>query len=302
MTRLSTRDSRAPSAPVNRSSPVTSAEWIDYFQRNARSLGAMPWEAGVALTEAEQTAVAGSVPTFQIGETGSGRHLLAAAARYVAVSGDEDYLAALRLFIAEEQRHGADLGRWLDLAGIPRIEKHWTNGIFRRVRQLAGLELMISLLLTAEVMAMAYYAALRKATRSIVLRRLCEQILKDEVAHIRFQSQRLALLRRCRPKLLLSLTRAAHRILFAATALVVWRTHRAALRAGGFDFRGYCHKTQKEVEIAMRLMEPGGGKLDGTSGSGLAACRPVESSRDSNELTRPATRDENAPESERSRV
>jgi hypothetical protein len=67
MTRLSTRDSRAPSAPVNRSSPVTSAEWIDYFQRNARSLGAILWEAGVALTEAEQTAVAGSVPEWRRG-------------------------------------------------------------------------------------------------------------------------------------------------------------------------------------------------------------------------------------------
>ncbi len=201
--------------------------------------------------------MAGSVPTFQIGETGSGRHLLAAAARYVAVSGDEDYLAALRLFIAEEQRHGADLGRWLDLAGIPRVKRHWTNGVFRRMRQLAGLELMISLLLTAEVMAMVYYAALRKATHSIVLRRLCEQILKDEVAHIRFQSQRLSLLRRGRRKPLLYLTGAAHRVLFAATMLVVWRTHRAAFRAGGFDFRSFARKTQKEVEIAMRLMERG---------------------------------------------
>ncbi len=47
MTRLSTCASRAPSAPVNRVLAVTSAEWIDYFQYNARSLAAIPWEAGV---------------------------------------------------------------------------------------------------------------------------------------------------------------------------------------------------------------------------------------------------------------
>lgn len=235
---------------------TSSADWLSYFERNARSLRPIPWELGVTLTPAERAAAATSVPTFQIGETGSGRRLLAAASRYVEASGDDDYLAALWLFIAEEQRHGGDLGRWLDLAGIPRIQKHWTNRVFRRVRQLAGLELMISLLLTAEVMAKVYYAALRKATRSIVLQRLCEQILKDEVAHIRFQSQRLAMLRRCRSKPLLLLEHAAQRALFAATTLVVWRTHRDILQAGGLGFREFCRKAGVEIEIAMNLMHP----------------------------------------------
>lgn len=235
---------------------LSSIEWLAYFTHNAAALRPIPWQAEVDLTPAERAAVADSVATFQLGETGGGRHLLAAAARYAAGCGDEDYLAALRLFIAEEQRHGRELGRWLDLAGIPRIQKNWTNVVFRRLRQLAGLELMISCLLAAEVLAKVYYAALRKATASRLLRAICEQILKDEVAHIRFQSQRLALLRRARPRALLSLTVAWQRVLFAATALVVWRSHRRALAAGGLTFGEFCRKTALEVRISLEQMDP----------------------------------------------
>lgn len=245
----------APTAPSARTL-AGSAAWLDYFQRNAASLRPIPWHAGVELSAAERAAVAHSVATFQLGETGGGRHLTAAAARYAAFEGDDDYLAAVKLFIAEEQRHGRELGRWLDLAGIPRIERHWSNGAFRRLRQLAGLELMISLLLTAEVMAKVYYAALRKATRSIVLQALCEQILKDEAAHIRFQSQRLAILRSRRSHFVLALCTSAQRILFAATALIVWQTHRPALRAGGLRFRDFWRKAAIEARISLALMEP----------------------------------------------
>ncbi|HVW36797.1 MAG TPA: ferritin-like domain-containing protein [Pirellulales bacterium] len=245
----------APAAPSARTL-AGSAAWLDYFQRNAAALRPIPWHAGVILSAAERAAVAESVATFQLGETGGGRHLTAAAARYAAFEGDDDYLAAIKLFIAEEQRHGRELGRWLDLAGIPRIERHWSNGAFRRLRQLAGLELMISFLLTAEVMAKVYYAALRKATRSVVLQALCEQILKDEVAHIRFQSQQLAILRSRRSRFALALCTAAQRVLFGATALVVWQTHRRALRAGGLRFHDFWRKAALEAGISLALMEP----------------------------------------------
>ena len=244
-----------PVAPSARTL-ASSAAWLDYFKRNAAALRPIPWHAGVELSASERAAVAKSIATFQLGETGGGRHLTAAAARYAAFEGDDDYLLAVKLFIAEEQRHGRELGRWLDLAGIARIERHWSNGAFRRLRQLAGLELMISFLLTAEVMAKVYYAALRKATRSVVLQAICEQILKDEVAHIRFQSQRLAMLRSRRSRLALSLTRGAQRILFAATALIVWQTHRRALREGGLQFRDFWRKAAIEAGISLALMDP----------------------------------------------
>src|SRR5262249_10311893 len=144
------------------------------------------------------------------------------AEAYAAKTGDTAYVTALGLFIAEEQRHGRDLGRFLDLAGIDRLRSTFADAIFRWLRHLAGLQLSIVVLLTAEIIAMVYYAALRDATRSILLRRLCDQILRDEVEHLRFQGERLAILRRRWPRLLVHLGHAAHRAFMAVVALVVW--------------------------------------------------------------------------------
>src|SRR5690349_5606161 len=103
------------------------------------------------------------------------------------------------MFVEEEHRHAALLGQFLDRADIPRLTRQWSAGIFRKLRHLAGLELAICVLLTAELIAMIYYSALRRATRSVVLQRVCQQILRDEVMHLKFQSERLAILRRGRP-------------------------------------------------------------------------------------------------------
>ena len=133
---------------------------------------------------------------FQLGESSEGRHLMTRAIRHAADTGDVDYIPALRLFIAEEHRHARDLGRVLDLAGIPRVGRTWPDTVFRWLRKGAGLELSIAVLVTAEIIAKVYYAALREATHAPVLRRLCDQILADEVQHVRFQAERVAILRR----------------------------------------------------------------------------------------------------------
>lgn len=246
---------RTASGPRRRI-PTASRAWVEYFQVNAEAGPAIPWHEEISLAAAERRDVARSVATFQLGETGGGSHLLAAAERYAARSGDRVYVEAVRLFIAEEQRHGACLGRWLDAAGLPRLRRHWTNGVFRRVRQLAGLELMLAMLLAAEVSAKVYYAALRKATGSAVLRRLCERILRDEVAHIRFQTQRLALLRRHRHGPALLLTHQAQRWLMRLTALVVWFTHRPVLRRAGLASTDFFRKSEYEAGIALEAMDP----------------------------------------------
>src|SRR5262249_57391037 len=77
----------------------------------------IPWERGAEVTPAELAAIARSLQGWQLGETSDGRHLRAAAARYAERVGEPDYLAAVELFIREEQRHGETLGRFLDLAG-----------------------------------------------------------------------------------------------------------------------------------------------------------------------------------------
>lgn len=234
----------------------SSAEWCAYFRANDARPARIPWERGVTLTERERRAIARSVQTFQLGESGEGKHLFRVAEAWAAVSGDHDYVTALRLFVGEEHRHAADLGRFLDLARIPRLRRQWTDGLFRWLRHRAGLELSIAVLVTAELIAKVYYRALRDATSSPILRRLCERILRDEMAHVRFQCERLALLRQGRSRAAVSLRHVSQRALMGATCLVVWWTHAPALRAGGFGFTRFWRKVHREFVLGLRMMDP----------------------------------------------
>jgi hypothetical protein len=69
--------------------------------------------------------------------------------------------------------------------------------------------------------------------------RICEQIIQDETPHVRFQCERLGLLRSDRSRLLLAMTYAGQRILFLGTCVVVWQTHSKVLRCSFDGFRGF---------------------------------------------------------------
>jgi hypothetical protein len=230
--------------------------WREYFLTNANSLLSVPWHLGVDLTPEERDAIATSVQQFQLGESSEGRHLFHAARAYAARSGDAAYPHTLALFIAEEHRHARDLGRFLDLAGIGRASRAWPDSVFRWLRHRAGLELSISVLVTAEIIAKVYYAALRDSTRSLVLRLLCDQICHDEVMHVFFQTERIAILRRTRGRLAIALLSLAHRLLLFGTLLVVWHTHGRAMRAGGVTFRCFWRESWREMRDALARMNP----------------------------------------------
>jgi (E)-4-hydroxy-3-methyl-but-2-enyl pyrophosphate reductase len=232
--------------------PETSAQWCDYFRRNRENLLAIHWNDGPQLTADERKAIARSVQAFQLGETGRGSHLTREAQKHAEEVHDPQYVESLRLFLAEEQRHAADLGRFLDLEGIPRLKREWTNNVFRRVRKLAGLEPMLVALLTAELIAVVYYAALRHATASSILRAICRQILHDEVRHVQYQCQRLAVIRRNRRRWLKELSWLAQSLFYYATCLIVWMTHMAAFRAAGMSFAHFRCRARRELTKARR--------------------------------------------------
>src|SRR4051812_15347519 len=109
----------------------SSAEWLQYFEQNRRALLEIPWHAGPELTAQERLAVGRSVQEFQRGESSEGRHILHYAQQYAAKTSDREYVPALRLFIAEEQRHARDLGRFLAINGIPLVESTFPDRVFR---------------------------------------------------------------------------------------------------------------------------------------------------------------------------
>ena len=217
---------------------MTSSQWKSYFEENAHSLLDVPWEVGGDLRPEESAAIRASLRAFQAGEISEGQHLYRYAKEHAAKTGDDSYVAAIRLFIAEEQRHARDLARFLKLNDIALVRTTFTDFVFRRLRHLfRGLEVSVAVLVTAEIIAEVYYAALREATQSAVLRRSCDQILRDEVKHVQFQVDSLRTFRRRRGGLAASCTMTVQRFLFMGTTMWVGLIHLRALSRGGYGLR-----------------------------------------------------------------
>jgi hypothetical protein len=221
-------------APLLYHQSSLSGDWLRYFKSNAAE-PSLPWRDPYRLTAAEHAAVVASISQFQLGESGKGRRLLDQAARFAVERGQPEYWDALRLFVKEEQRHSRMLGRFLELHGIRLLHCHWVNNAFRHIRGLAGLELRMRVLATAEVLAMPYYLALREATASPLLRAICDRILEEEAMHLRFQAFTFRLFQSERPPILRCLTWIANRTLLAGATAVLWREHRAVFRAAGYS-------------------------------------------------------------------
>lgn len=234
----------------------SSSEWRLHFERNAQSLLEIPWHLGAELTSGELAAIAQSLKEFQAGESSEGKHLFRDSQKYADRTGDQEYLAAIRLFIAEEQRHARDLGRFLTLNNIPLVKTTFTDRVFRKLRHMiGGLEISIRVLVTAEIIAKVYYAALREATQSVILRRLCDQILSDELRHVQFQTGQLAKLRANRSRLGMLSTMGLQGFLYLGTVLVVWLFHRKALRHGGHSFFSYWKSCWREFGESFSTSE-----------------------------------------------
>ena len=82
------------------------------------------------------------------------------------------------------------------------------------------------------------------------------QILRDERAHVQFQSERLALLRYRRSALSVLARHALHRLLMAGAILIVWRNHNRVLRRGGYTLRRFWRTAWVYTERALRIAAP----------------------------------------------
>jgi hypothetical protein len=262
----------APHNDAEKPAVRSSAQWREHFRANAANQRAIPWEQGLAVTPSEVAEIAGSLPGWQLGETSDGAHLLRAAQRYADRIGDADFLQAVACFIAEEQGHGRMLGRVLDLAGVPRVQSDWGDTLFRTFRYLLpSMEIWATPVVMVETHALIYFQALRDVSSCPVLRGVCEQILSDEIAHVRFQCERLAILHRDRPTWLYAVTMLLQRVLFTGVTLAVWVGHRRALRAGGFGFGRFWRSAWSKMGNAWRTMNPRGYQWESV---GQTACVP----------------------------
>lgn len=226
--------------------------WYRHFLERQRD--SFPWGKCDRLSAEERAVVSRSMQQFQLGEWARGRGLMRRAASHPVLGKDSWFLPALKLFITEEQEHSAILGRFLDREGIPRLTDHWLDAVFRRLRKLAGLEMCAAVLVTAEVLAIPYYQALRDATHSRLLRAICIRILCDEAAHLHYQALTLGLLRRPLSERARKVRLLGHTILFLGTAWLLWQQHRKVFGAAGWDHRRYWAEASSEfTRLQIRI-------------------------------------------------
>jgi hypothetical protein len=214
-------------------------EWLLYFQGNVQSAKDMPWEWPVEFTEEQKRLLIPSIRAFQKGEGSEGHNLHRFAREYSQAKNDPAYVKSIEYFIREEQKHSEFLRLFLGRLDVKPIDKTWTDSVFRSLRTYAGLEVSITVLLAAEMMATVYYPALHRATSCELLKKICERIYADEAIHVQFQSERLRILRATRSWIGRAVTSALEHFLFFGTVLVVWLAYGSAMRAGGFSFLRY---------------------------------------------------------------
>lgn len=219
--------------------PVDFEIWLNHFEYHAQHPRCVPHGLSDLLRPDERRLIANSIATFQLGEQSEGRTLQQAAQRFAHRRRIPALARIAELLIGEERRHAALLRVYMEDHHIARKRTDWTDRVFRLVRRLAGLELYMYILISAELIGIVYYRALEAATDCQRLKVLCRGLVSDELAHVGFESQLLLALRADRAAPLQALMRLAHRTFFAGTASIVWLTHRSVLRRGGYGAGGF---------------------------------------------------------------
>jgi len=232
----------------------TSNYWIGHFKANATQKR-VDWTNGPSITKAEIDTILPSLQAWQLGETSEGKHLLAAATRYAQKIGDVAYIDAVKLFIKEEQKHGSNLGRYLDEIDQPRIKQNWGDTLFRKVRYLnTSMEIWTLAVIVVESAAQIFYQALKDATNCGLLKQICTDILIDEAYHIAFQTERLAIIYHSKSNFSKSWRKTAYKYFFYATSYLVWFGHHGLFKAGGNSFNLFKKKMELKYNKTLKCI------------------------------------------------
>jgi hypothetical protein len=202
--------------------------WRGHFERQSHRT--LPMIAGIsgAWPAGRRETLARSLAIFQLGEAGGGRIAKEIDDCRLTIV-DDDYRSAIKLFVAEEHRHGKILARIvLELRG--RLLTHtWTESLFQSARRVMGLRMKVLVLLVAEVIGIAFYGALAGRLPLGSIRFSLSEICHDEEFHLRFHAAFFrAQLGPLWKKILFAF--AWHLTGLCAMAVVLW-DHRQTLRA-----------------------------------------------------------------------
>lgn len=228
--------------------------WKIHFRDNLTKQR-VDWNIAPAITAAERSNILYSLKAWQLGETSEGKHLLAAASKYADKTGDPEYVDAVKLFIKEEQKHGSNLGTYIDRIGEKRAKKDWGDTLFRKVRYLnTSMELWTITVIIVESAAQVFYQALHDATQCKLLRSICNDILVDEAHHIKFQNERMHVIFQQKNFYNKALSLLLYSFLFFGTIHAIWFGHRKTFAAGGISKKDFMRKMYYKFFSSLKFL------------------------------------------------
>ncbi len=220
-------------------------DWFEFFEWNRDNQTSIDWSNEDQMSSKEKELLSASLQDFQVGEYSEGKNFQKKAHIFSALFDIPWYSRSIELFIKEEQRHSHYLLDFMEIQSIEPKKEVWLDFIFTKLRSLGNLEAKVMVLLTAEIFSMVFYKALREASNSVLLKQICQQILKDEVKHLQFQSLALQCLYSKRSNFQNTLHRFVDKIIFRSTQAVVWMKYRKVFQAGGVYFKNYLKYSNK---------------------------------------------------------
>ena len=224
-------------------------DWNIYFSRNNDNRLDLDFSKETQLSFAERSLIFPSIREFQKGEGSDGRYLLEAAEKSADKWGIPEYFESMQWFVGEENWHSAYLRKYMDFYDVKVKERSFLDKVFRKLRQLGGLKCEVTVLVTAEMIALTYYDALAESTDSSALKSICAQMLRDEIPHIMFQSYTLSHFTNC------AVDKWMRILLMEITLLFVWGAFHEVYQAGGYSFAKFLKENLGYLRQSILLVE-----------------------------------------------
>ena len=208
-------------------------DWLDHFRENDAHRLEQDFEYEPEPDRKTRKLIFPSIAAFRKGESSDGVHLALLAEEFGEKHGEPLYPGVMKLFVKEENFHSAYLAQYMKHHGEPEAKHSGLDRTFRKLRHKGSLFTEIAVLVTAEMIALSYYSALGNVADRIgskALRRICDQMLHDELPHIVFQSHTLSYFSNS------IFTYAFRRSLMGVTTLAVYAAYGRLLRRGGYGY------------------------------------------------------------------
>lgn len=224
-------------------------QWVKYFKWNARHRLETDFSEEGELSPEIRRLITPSLTAFQKGEQSEGTFLRRAAEEFSADQREPSYPEAIKWFIREENMHSAYLAQYMKKHDIKKRKSNFLDVLFRRLRQQKGIYSEVTVLVTAEIIALSYYTALGNAVSSQALKRICCQMLHDELPHVIFQSYTLSHFKK-------GVRDTSGRIfLMEISCVAVWAVYGNVFRSGGYSFHRFRSDSLKYLRQSLDLSE-----------------------------------------------